>query len=149
MRVCGLEDIERVARIAKHDSIYPFVLDDGCKFDQIDDAMQVVLMLPQKWTVLMPTDDSLFIFEQMNHILFEIHYQILPEGRGEKGLRSGKDAVEWIVKNTDCKKIVGMTPNIAAVKYGLKLGFKIEGLISNAWMKNGQLLDLTIIGKEV
>lgn len=119
-------------------------MDDGLNEEHIEIASKHVLS-SKDWVVLSPNKYSVFLYQKRNSILWELHIQILPEGR-RLGVSSLIMSCDWMFENTGCKKIIGITASESAVKFTEKAGFKIEGKITKAWQSNQELSDMTIIG---
>ena len=76
-------------------------------------------------------------------IMVEAHIAILKEYQAQHAFRASKQAIEWIWRNTQVKKIMGMTPDTLPhiKRFILKLGFEQEGINKSSFMKDGVLYD--------
>lgn len=86
-------------------------------------------------------------------ILDSLLYLICKKGDKDIGFLSdsyecGKNIIDWIWNNTDCKKLIGRIPeyNKLALKFTQKMSFKKEGVLSKSFQKDGELHDLHVYG---
>jgi len=92
---------------------------------------------------------ALYPFERKSQVMAEVHAFVLPHHRRAYGMLSSRAALEWMVDNFDwCMKIQSCVPVIYRhIKiYSLRNGFKAEGIMRKSYLKDGQLIDRTIIG---
>ena len=148
---CTIEDVEAVNRIMRHPDIYPKSIDDGYSQDantfDAGPALENAGMYFLGWRV----DEAwagLWMFKPWNTTTFEIHTCILRPYRGKAAIHAAKDAGSWMFENTECRKIVTLVPedNKPALRYALAGGMEKEGLIKNSILKDGDLLDQTLLG---
>jgi len=144
---CSIKDIEAVHNILSDEMIYPHIIDDGCGDDLKYKMARLLLENPAVYC-LMPNQYTLFIFFQLNYVLYEGHMQVLKNGRGREAVKAGKDSLKWMFKNTPCEKIIGFTPDYCkeAVMLAIKAGMKREGILTKSWKKDGILYDQIITG---
>lgn len=96
---------------------------------------------------LLPIVDNNIIgcisFRVKSAIMVEAHISILKEHRAQYAFRASKQAIEWIWRNTQVKKIVSMTPDTLPhiKKFILKLGFELEGVNKCSFLKDGVTYD--------
>ncbi len=149
MRV-GIEKLGAVNTIMRHKDVYPYITDDF-SLPEIEFSFEDVLRNPHIYT-LMPNKGSVFMFTPHSTILHEVHCAVLPEGRGRTAVEASIKARDWMFKNTECLKIVASIPecNIRALAAARCFGMKNGGRITNAFLKNGKLVDLILfsVGKE-
>jgi len=147
MKICGPDDFEFVASIVKHETVLPLLIDDGSKECDVDEAIRTILT-SRNWLVLAPNEYFIVVLQQRNSIAWEIHFQLLPAGRGN-AVAAGKEAVRWMFEKTPCLKLMGSpsAENQRAIRYGAKLGMVEHGVMTKAWLKDGRLTDLLITGQ--
>lgn len=120
--------------------------------DVSDDLTSGLILteLPQGWEFLGVYDDNVlrgfYAICPSNMITAEIHTSLLPEFRGVKALQSGKLFLSHLFSKY--LKAISYVPsyNKKALLYAQLLGFKIEGINRSSFIKNGQLLDQTLVG---
>ena len=106
------------------------------------------ILTEDKVYVLMPDDYSVHIFLPYSSELFTGHSAILPEGRGKKGIKDGKAALQWMFDKTECIKIFGLTPVYMkhVAMFNRLLGFIQEGILTNSCTKDGITYDQILFG---
>jgi RimJ/RimL family protein N-acetyltransferase len=84
--------------------------------------------------------------DEKEHGVFECHTALLPSAKG-KSTEIGKEALEWVFKNTEATKIITSVPenNPMALRMALKSGFKIYGNKPDSFLKHGKLLSQTLL----
>jgi hypothetical protein len=146
---CGIEDLDRVVRVMTHEGVYSATRDDlSPVMSEMPGRLQIILECDAIY-VLSPNEWTVYVFIPVNNsILFEGHTQVMPEGRGEMALASGRKALAYMFTKTPCLKIVGFTPvyNLAALRFHSLLGFQNEGLLTKSYLKDGRLHDMQIVG---
>ena len=88
-----------------------------------------------------------FAIQSHNSVTVEIHTTLLPECRGRNALIAGELIIDLILSTH--KKIISYIPeyNKKALVYAQVLGFEIEGLIKNSFLKNGKLYKQYLVGR--
>jgi hypothetical protein len=143
---CGLEDLEAVLRVTEHPAVKETSLDDlttGSLVDLWRYALQ------HEWTyVLMPNEFTVFLGVPRTASCYEVHTNILPEGRGPIAVDAAKRAIAWILHNTEIDKVISFIPafNTPALALAVRAGFRKEGRIEKSFMKFGKLQDEIIVG---
>lgn len=149
MRV-GMESLDLVNSIMRHETVYPYMTDDYSP-PREDFTMADFLQSPHIYT-LMPNKMSVFLFHPHNGVLYEVHTAVLPEGRGKAAVEGACAARDWMFTNTRCRKIMTVIPSYNRGAYALarRVGMAQEGIMTKAFLKHGQLVDLAVftIGKE-
>ncbi len=101
---CTIKDIDRVHRVLKHSSIYPNVADDGSP--GVDDFTIEPLLSNEGCYILMPNRDTVGMAIPLNSIMYDIHINILPESRGDKGYRAGMEFLGYLFERTPARKLI-------------------------------------------
>ena len=138
---------EAATKILTHPSVYPIVGDDNSM--RAEDFSIPEMFKPLVCIALGGQPAACTIYHWRNCVTAEVHVSVLPEWRSASYL-AGRDMLTWLWTETPAEKLVGMIPtdNRQALLYTLRLGFKIEGICSKSFLRNGQLLDQTMIGLE-
>lgn len=93
---------------------------------------------------------GMYIVHAFNGTTLQIHANILPEFRDKYATYSARAVLSYIDENFDEKyrKIIALIPRRYANVYLFtkKQGFVDEGLISDAYFKDGELDDIHILG---
>ena len=81
----------------------------------------------------------------------EVHLRILKEHRAKHKSEVSEKIEKWIVDNTPFKTVIAEIPEVFnnITSFMKSIGFIESGVISNCWKRNGQLMDLIILSKEV
>ena len=141
----GIKDIEAVERIFKDPEIYERISDDGSP-DLVDFDIKPALE-HELFYFLSPHPDMVFQYSPLNAIMFEVHANVLKESRN-LALPKAIETVEYMFENTDCEKIVAYTPDKFkdVLAFCLKVGFLKEGFLTKAYLKNGEIYDINVMG---
>jgi hypothetical protein len=152
MRAEKTRDAALIKSVITHPRVYPHVTDDGCpkvgNFDALGAASS-----PQFHFVCIfdgPEFLGLFMFHQINLVMYEVHTCLLPNAWGERATKAAHLARDWMYQNTPCMKIITHVPrdNVLAFRFAKRCGMKVEGILVKSIQKNGALLDQTILGME-
>ena len=78
------------------------------------------------------------VFIQMQPGLYELHTQVLPEGRGKWTISMVRASFEWMFTRTDCVEILTRCPqgNIAAKAAAKRVGMAFEFTRPNTWVQD-------------
>lgn len=89
--------------------------------------------------------------KRMFNKCFDCHIHILPEFRKEYSLMAGEVILGWCVGNLSGSLLYTNVPEFCpnVKSFLLKFGFTEQGILPNAWFKNGKLNDMTILTREV
>lgn len=91
---------------------------------------------------------GLYCLDRVNSVTLEIHAQVLPECRKEYSDDTGRAVLQWILDNTDTRKVIAWVPVIYpnVRKFTESQGFQVEGVSRKSYLKHGELHDLTLLG---
>jgi hypothetical protein len=144
---CTINDLEFVNYILTDDSVYPYISEDNTSEDIKNKMAEIYLSTPLIY-VLSPNKYSIFIYIPMTSIMYEIHSNVLPDGRGKAALKALNESMEWIFENTICRKIISWIPmcNRLALTFAINSGAKKQGHITKSFVKYGELHDQLIYG---
>ena len=89
---------------------------------------------------------GLYMLVPQNCATVEVHTCLLPLLRGKKAIQAGRLIIEYMFDQY--KKIISWIPvdNKKAELYSKLLGFKIEGISRESYLKNGKLQDMKLVG---
>lgn len=141
-------DLNLIKEAAFNEKIIVDLLEDGqtkddCEFDVFSDCYLAVKLLSGELV-------GVYILKPISKTVVDIHPMILPRYRKGYCNKSLKCVFKWFLENcTDSvKKIVAQFPvtskNIE--RFAIQNGFKKEGVNRLSFMKNGELVDQTMIG---
>lgn len=148
---CGPEDAERVNAILRDPAVWAHIADDFSTDPDTFDAAP--LLAVDALYILMPDENSVFIFNAWNTVCWEVHSNVLPASRGPKAVKLTSAVRDWMFQNTKCRKIVTHVPvfNRPALALAIRSGMVREGVNRLSFLKDGVLHDQIILGlcKEV
>ena len=135
-----------IRHILTQDHIWDSIAEDGqeAKDFEVDLDKSMFLSINAGETCI-----GLYILHAFNGATLQIHANVLRDFR-DRAKESGEKVLEWIRDNAPDKyqKVIAQIPEIYPNVYHFtkNRGFKDEGLITNAYRKNGKLVDLHILG---
>lgn len=141
----GMLALERAKKIITDESVYPTISDDGCpEASEFD----VTTFFGPFFLVLSPNEWTVFVLVPVNSFTYEVHTNILPEGRGKLAIEACDEALFWVFSETNILKLITHVPisNVPAYALARKAGFKREGVNEKSWLKNGVLHDQLVLG---
>ncbi len=136
--VSKTDDMAAVAKIFNHPKVYKWVSDDA----------SIPPYVPGPGLYLMNDEETGAVrVDKLNGISCMVHIGTLPELK----LRTREFAlggIKWLFENTTFSKIISLAPecNRAAVVFGKRCGFKVEGKITKSFLKDWQLYDQVLLG---
>ena len=143
MELKELSDLNLINEII----LNPFVQDDIAD----DSSMGVsILEIPSHVRFIVVYDNDmlcgLYMLVPQNCVTIEVHTCLLPLLRGRKAIRAGRLIIQYMFDRY--KKIISWIPadNKKAELYSKLLGFKIEGISRESYLKNGKLQDMKLVG---
>jgi len=144
---CTEKDEEKINYILGHESVYPWICDDGCS-ENIRYELGTLALERREWIILSPNENTIFLFIPVNSVMYDVHTNILPNGRGKLAIKAAKQAMEWMFTGTSCLKLISWVPvfNKAAIKFSLMCGLKKEGNSAKSFFKDGNLYDQILFG---
>jgi hypothetical protein len=105
----------------------------------------MLVMDPTIW-VMQPEKGVICIAKPLNTSTYEAHVASLP---GTNPIRATRECIKWLFENNkDIKKLTAFVPSYRRdVKmFCIATGYKVEGLLTKSFKRNGELLDQTIYG---
>ena len=148
--VCRTHDYTEIDKIFKHEEIYPHVSDD---YSNNPEDMDTELAASNEalFFIKSEVDENLagmFMYHPHNGVLYEVHSAVLPEYRGAISVEMALMSLQWMFKNTNCKKVITYVPrgNKPAFALARRVGMIVEGVNRLSIMKNGKLIDQKVLG---
>jgi len=95
---------------------------------------------------------GLFCLVPQNRVCWEVHVALLPFSKTKERWEAARGLAPWLAQNTPCKRLVASVPsnNWPAIVYGTHgMGMRYVGRHERAFMKEGQLQDLVILGRSI
>lgn len=145
MVIATVHDIAEVERIIGHSTVFHSACDDGTTgLSEFDIAFW---WLTTPGNIVIMREDSLIMFQPRNSITYEMHIGVIAGARRD-AFRFAAEAVEWLLTNTGCQKIVAMIPKFhrASILYAKLCGMKQEGISKDSFLKGGDLHDCVLLG---
>ena len=89
---------------------------------------------------------GLYMLIPQNCVTVEVHTCLLPLLRGKKAIQAGRLIIQYMFDRY--RKIISWIPvdNKKAELYSKLLGFKVEGISRESYLKNGKLQDMKLVG---
>jgi hypothetical protein len=145
VRILTLKDINFVNYILTHESIYEYISDD---LECDKNILAKAALSNNSMLLISPNAFTIYLLNRINCITVEVHTNILPEGRGDTGIKAGRESIRWVFDNTVYKKIISWVPsfNKQAAVYAVKCGFRREGVCEKSFQKNGIIYDMILYG---
>lgn len=128
-------------RVLMRPDIFATIAEDGMEVWEIFDG-------PIYLCGYAPDLIGCFILHQQNKATFECHVQVFPEFREAYAEDFGDMVIEWTWQNTKARKLVAQIPFLYEnVKdFALARGFKVEGVNSDSYLKDGELSNQWYLG---
>lgn len=136
-----LNDLDLINRVILDVAVNDDISDDASKNHEIQ-------QLPHTFECLGIYRDEeikgLFMLVPQNAVTAEIHTCLLL--RGKEAFQAGRLLLDYLFSKY--QKAISYTPstNKKSLFYALRLGFKKEGVLTQSFLKNGELLDQTLVG---
>lgn len=134
------EDVEFLRSIFTHPRVWPWVSEDGQRPQDYQPLIHPAVHY------LRNGDAGVISFRPLNSVLYECHVAMLPGVRSDAFAQA---AASWMWAHTPAQKLIVNVPscNRAAVAYARRAGFTQEGRITRAFLRNGQLHDIVVMGR--
>lgn len=142
----GPGDEARAAAVLLHPAVRYRLFDDS----EIPTVLAIgEILRDEDLYILMPIDGAILTVAPFVYSTFTIHQAAVPEVRGAVFIQAAHEAVRWIFGNIPaCHKLVGLVPsyNVPSIASATRCGFKVEGRLTGAVMRDGKLHDLIVLG---
>jgi RimJ/RimL family protein N-acetyltransferase len=142
-------DLGLVHDIFTHPSVWPFIHDDGAPamedWQPIEHPAVHYLAIRQDAKVC-----GCLMLYPINHVLWELHSTMLPEGRGAGSVEAARLMMEWLWTETPATYLMTWVPayNRAADVAARRVGFTEQTRLPKAYLKDGVYHDLILYGVE-
>lgn len=131
-------DADFIRKSVVNARVWPWVQDGGNPADYVPVLAADVIYLRNG-------DAGVFAFKRINQITWECH-SFMATGRGADD--AGKAAIKWMFERTEAQKLMCLIPSGTrhAVAFARRVGFREEGRLQNAALRNRRLQDLILLG---
>lgn len=143
-------DLDQVYKILTCPAIYQMMGDDylpPAEEYRVPDHPDIVYLIVGGRALV-----GLFALFPQNRICWDLHIALLPWASKAEKRDAAHSLVPWLSAHTECKRLVANAPesNRAAIYYCVHgIGMKFIGRQERAFLRNGRLRDLIILGKDV
>ena len=143
-----LENKERVLRVLSHESVFDHINDDGSSDINDLDKHVTTLLSADHIITLSPSKDTVIICIPWNYVTYDIHISVMDGPERINAVENIHKCGLWLLKNTQARKFITQVPEYHRVASVLayKCGMKKEGVLKEAFLKNGKLRDLILYG---
>lgn len=89
-----------------------------------------------------------FILDKRSTYCADVHVQVLPQYRKQYSQQFGRGVLEWTWNNTELRKLVAEIPTLYqnVLTFAISMGFKVEGVNRQSFLKGGDLHDQWYVG---
>ena len=145
--ICRLKDFERVFNLFTNEDLAGYITDDNS--GDIFTVVKILLSNPSV-IILMPSDETAFTFTCLNSILYEAHLVTTNYDKVNVYGNTLK-AAQWLKDNTLAKQLISHIPTAerSTLYYSKKIGMRPLGFIPKAYLKNGEYLNVAVVGCSV
>ena len=148
--VCRTHDASEIESVFKHKDVFPYLSDDYSSNPDDVDIKSVASNEGIYFIKASVNDDiaGMFMYHPHNSVLYEVHSAVLPIYRGSKSVEMALKSLQWMFKNTNCKKVITYVPrgNKPAFALARRVGMIVEGINRLSIMINGKLIDQKVLG---
>ena len=141
-------DVGECLTVLTNKEIFNAISEDGATMDYIK-----IDVLNDIWLAVDVDCECIGIVQlkRMFNKCYDSHIHILPEFRKEHSVGAGELILEWCKKEISGSLLYTNVPEFCGnVKnFLLNFGFTEQGILPNAWRKNGKMNNMTILTKEV
>jgi RimJ/RimL family protein N-acetyltransferase len=142
-----IDDEQLLTETMRHPRIYPHITDDSCPTSENFEAK----ILPGFLYLGVFDDDEylgLFLVQQHNLVLYEVHTCLLPSAWGARASAAAKAVIRWMFENTTCQRFITAVPedNPLALRFARNAGMVRYGVNPKSLQRNGILIDQTLLG---
>lgn len=156
MKIERLFDVAVILEVLTNDIILDAISEDGFDVKDLPKSIDVVHDI---WLELVSDSNDSWItigvvqFKPMFSNCYAAHIHILPEFRKEFSMQAGDKILEYCSTSEDLKGSLLYT-NVPVFcenvkNFLLSFGFTEQGILPNAWKKNGKQNDMWILIKEI
>lgn len=140
------EDADYIKSVMLHPAIWDWISDDDCSPDAYEPALVdgVTYLVPERDGVPL----GVLILVKCNAATVELHTAILPEHRGKGLTEVFAKLQEWASKKGFSRIRTWVSDsNRPAFVSAKRVGFELVGTEQKAFLKDGELYDLHLLGK--
>jgi hypothetical protein len=129
-------DPDRINDVINHPSVRDWVR--GSAMGNLD----VMTVIASDAAVALFGEFGGFVFLRIVPGIYDTHSAVLPEGRGEWGLRTAKAAIRWMFEKEGALEIMVACPKgeqaVHTLSKSVSANFKYVGEIRNGWRIHGR-----------
>ena len=141
------KDYSLINSILTNPAIYETITQDGAspasEYKTPEDDAVYYLLVEEEGEPI-----GLYIVHRDSMVSHKVHANILTEYRPKYSNKSAQDLIEWVFSNTDIVKLNAEIPykyqNV--ISFTEKAGFTIEGIRRHAYLKDGVVYDVALLG---
>ena len=134
--------------ILLNESIFNAISEDGATVEHLD-----IDVIKDYWLKIESDLEVIGVvqFKSMFNKCYDSHIHILPSHRKHYSIPAGEEIIKWCEENISGSLLYTNVPAFCEnVKmFLLKFGFSERGTLPNAWKKNGEMNDMTILTRGV
>ena len=138
-------DIDLINSILTDDDIFDSISEDGSKNGDFEPDVNDEL-----WVKIECGNDLIGVcnFHHTNKITIQGHIHILKQYRREHSLSAANNIYNWLLSNSDFLKLIVEIPSchVNVMKYCKAIGFALEGINRESYLKGGKALDQALLG---
>lgn len=140
-------DWELIKSIVTHPSVYSGISDDGSPPAEQWNPKEYPLV---QFVIARDGNEilGLWALAPQTSACWEVHTCLLPNAYGKRAHQAVMEFEDWVWNNTKAMRVVTDVPeyNRVALRFSLNAGLKQFGLNPKAYMKNGKLHDVIMLG---
>lgn len=147
IRLTRIDDWGYLRLVATHEKLWPHLSDDFSgpreEWKPREDASLVYLKVTDDHQAL-----GFFLLVFHSPILWEVHTALLPAARGARARDAAQALIAYAFTETPCRRLITSVPeyNRLALHFAKRAGLTEYGRNPKAYLKNGQLQDLILLG---
>ena len=138
-------DVDLISSILTDEDIFDSISEDGSEAGDFKPDVDSEL-----WIKIECDNDLIGVcnFHATNKITIQGHIHILKQYRREHSLKAANKIYIWLLNNSAFLKLVVEIPSCHTnvMKYCKAIGFNLEGINRESYLKNGKALDQALLG---
>lgn len=133
-------DATRLNAIVNHPEVLPWVR------GPIDGELDLSAVAEDPSNVVLVGDLGAMVFTPLRTAIWEVHTQVLPEGRGTWARSFVESSLRWMFTNTDVIELMTRCPegNVGALALARAIGGRPAFRLDNGWVYDGKTVPATV-----
>lgn len=133
-------DAATLNTVVNDPAVYPWV------HGAVEGPLDLTAIAGDPQNVLLQGEFGSMLFMPVSPGIWELHTQVLPEGRGPWTLGLGRAALLWMFTATDAVEILTRVPegNVAAASAAKRGGFAASWTMAEGWFYDGKPVPVTV-----